>query len=224
MEIHNRPLQKRGIFARLNGNRPQMSYSRLDFLPMNQSASAALPAALVTSDAPSTVRPIEPIAAPLISASLLIVAGDFLLWQHAVGLGLAVFTLLLGIIMVVGGNRTCRTWVAAGLLTACCAQAAIDLCLTNIVVTLILLGVLLGESSYPSLPAGWARWWEGILAWLCAPGRWFWLAGQITHPARQINRNSEGLQKTAGRFWTIAAPALGLLLLFTIVLANETQY
>ena len=187
---------------------------------MNQSASAALPAALVTSNTPSTVRPIEPIAAALISAALLIVAGDFLLWQHAVGLGLAVFTFLLGIIMVVRGNRTCRTWVAAGLLTVCCAQAAIDLCLTNIVVTLILLGALLGESSYPSLPAGWARWWEGILAWLRAPGRWLWLAGQLTHPARQSNRNGEGLQKAAGRLWTIAAPALGLLLLFTIVLAN----
>ena len=187
---------------------------------MNQSASAALPAALVTSDTPSTVRLLEPIAAALISASLLIVAGDFLLWQRAAGLGLALFTLLLGIIVVARGNRTRRTWVAAGLLTACCAQAAIDLCLTNIVVTLILLGVLMGESSYPSLPAGWARWWEGILAWLCAPERWLWLAGQVAHPARRGARNGAGVRKAAGRLWTIAAPALGLLLLFTIVLAN----
>src|SRR4030095_5668712 len=101
--------------------------------------------------------------------------------------------------------------------TACCVQAAIDLCLTNIVVTVILLGVLMGESSYPSLPAGWARWWEGILAWLCAPERWLWLAGQVAHPARRGARNGAGVRKAAWRLWTIAAPALGLLLLFTIV-------
>jgi hypothetical protein len=187
---------------------------------MNQSASAALPAALVTSDTPSTVRLLEPFGAALISASLLVLAGDFLLWEarcwsrpsplHATS-----------------RNHHGRpwkpnapTWVAAGLLAACCAQAAIDLCLTNIVVTLILLCVLLGESSYPSLPAGWARWWEGFLAWLCAPGRWIWLAGQVSHPARLNSRNGADAQKTAGRLGTIAAPALGLLVVFTIVLAN----
>jgi len=187
---------------------------------MNQSASAALPAALVTSNTPSTPRLLEPIAVALTSLSLLVIAGDYLLWQRAAGLGLAVFTLLLGIIMVVRGSRTGRTWVAAGLLTACCVEAAIDLCLTNIVVTVILLAILLGESSYPALPQGWTRWWEGILAWLRAPERWFWLAGQVTHPARKSNRNVPGLAKAAGRLWTIAAPAAGLLLIFAIVLAS----
>lgn len=193
--------------------------ARLEYPSMNPTASAALVTSR-TPAAPATVRPLEPVNAALISAAFVVVAGDFLLWQHSFGLGLAVFTLLLGIVMLSRGNRTRRTWVAAGLLGACCVQAAIDLCLTNTVVTLILLGVLLGESSYPSLAAGWARWWEGVLAWLGAPGRWFWLASQVSHPARQGNRNDQGLQMAAGRLWTIAAPAIGLVLVFAIVLAS----
>jgi hypothetical protein len=188
---------------------------------MNQSVSAALPASLVTPAAPITARvPLEPIRTALVSASLLLLAGDLLLWQHAIGLGLAVFILLLGSIIVARGKRSQRTWVAAAMLTACCVQMAIDLCLTNAVVTLILCAVLLGESSYLTLPAGWARWWEGILAWLRAPERWFWLAGQVAHPERRSGRSGSNLRGSAGRLWTIAAPAAGLLLIFTIVLAN----
>ena len=143
-----------------------------------------------------------------------VVAGDFLAWNVAPGLGYALFLLGLGALIVALGARTSRAWFAGALFFATAVQASIDLCLTNFCVTLILLAVLLGETRFGSLPAGWARWLEGLFAWMRAPGRWFWLAKEGSQARVRWSWFS------LGQSLAIIMPAMLLTGLFTVVLAN----
>jgi hypothetical protein len=127
---------------------------------------------------------LEPLSGTLALAGGLLVAGDFLMWGHGPGLGLAIFAVLIGAVLLAKGSRTKRAWIAFALLAASCVQAAIGLCLTNVCMMLLMIAILLGESRYDTLPAGCARWLEGFLAWLKGLGRWIWLIEQLFDSTR----------------------------------------
>jgi hypothetical protein len=162
---------------------------------------------------PSPASVPQPILRAVSMLAGLVVVGDFLMWNLSPGVGYALFLGALAVLMMIVGERTRRAWFAAALLFVTAVQAGIDLCLTNIVVTLVLLAVLLGETRFGSLPAGWPRWLEGLLAWMRAPGRWFWLVGEGC-------RTREWRWFSPWRTLAIAMPALFLTGLFAVVLAN----
>lgn len=168
-------------------------------------------------------RPIEPLLPTLAAAAAATLAGDFLLWPATPGISLAIFVAALAALLLAyraSQGIGPRVWFAAALLLGASAQTAIEICLTNVAVLIALLLVLIGESSFLKLPAGWARWWEAFVAILAAPGRWFWLIGALG------DAPSEGTGRTANvgdrlvRLLRIAAPAAVLAVIFTIVLGN----
>lgn len=181
---------------------------------MNTSASSpAQPAA-------NSLAHTEPLAGTVLFAAGIVAAGDFLLWHRSAGVGLALFVIVLAVAIVAKGARSWRTWLAFGLLIATCVQSMIDLCLTNACMLIVLLTVLAGEAHFSVLPAGLARWFEGLLAWLRTPGRWIWLLGEASDSRRWQHGAIAGAGPSIARTFTIATPAVLLLGLFSIVLAN----
>ena len=168
-------------------------------------------------------RPIEPLLPTLAAAAAATLAGDFLLWPATPGISLAIFVAVLAALLL--AHRASkgigpRVWFAAALLLGASVQATIEICLTNVAVLIALLLVLIGESSFLKLPAGWARWWEAFVAMLAAPGRWFWLIGALSEQpvltADKTARAGGGIV----RLLRIAAPAVALAVIFTIVLGQ----
>jgi hypothetical protein len=145
--------------------------------------------------------------------------GDFLLWSALPGLGLAIFIASLAALLCLhrfaeGVSR--RGWLAAVLLVTASVQTSIEICLTNVIVVLVLLLVLLGETTYRQLPPGWARWWEAVVAICKAPGRWLWLALAFgERPIAGMDRAN-----SLPRLLRIVAPAALLAVLFTTVLGQ----
>ncbi|MEO8351586.1 MAG: hypothetical protein ABI680_07640, partial [Chthoniobacteraceae bacterium] len=159
----------------------------------------------------------------LAGAAAITLVGDFLLWGFKPGLSLAIFFALIPVLLLAVRGRAAikrRTFVALALYFPACAQMAIEICFTNVAVLVILMCVLLGETTYFSLPAGWARWWEGCVALLKSPFRWIWL-GQ--HTVRNAAAKSTGGKTSGfdvGRALRVAGPALLVGLAFVIIFAN----
>jgi len=181
---------------------------------MNSSASSPAPPAA------DSIAHTEPLAGTVLLTAGIMATGDFLLWHRSVGVGLALFIMILAVAIVAKGRRSWRTWLAFGLLIATCVQSMIDLCLTNGCMLVVLFAVLAGEAHFSVLPAGLARWFEGLLAWLRTPGRWIWLLGEASDTRRWQHGGIAGAGPSIARTFTIAAPALLLFGLFSLVLAN----
>jgi len=126
---------------------------------------------------PTSTTPEPGLTRVLLSALLLTLAGDYLLWPATPGVSFSIFVLVSAITLFCNRNREAytRTAVAAfALLIASVFQSAIELSVSNWLVLACLLLVLVGETSFPALLPGWARWSEALLAFGKAPARWLW--------------------------------------------------
>ena len=144
--------------------------------------------------------------------------GDFLCWGAAPGAGLGVFAACLGMLLVASAARSKVGRFALALLAASCAQMAVDLCFTGLVVAGALLLMLFGESAYGSLPLGWARWSEAVFGLLRGPGRWLGFGVALSRSralAAGTNRMTGDQIAMLGR---IVMPAASLAVVFGIVL------
>lgn len=157
----------------------------------------------------------------LLAAGVLVVVGDFLLWGFTPGLSLALFTAAVAVLMVLRHGRAevqVRVLVPLAMLLASAGQMAVEASFTNVAVITALFAILMGELCYAQLAAGWARWSESVVAWLCAAGRWAWLT-------RALNEQPLAKAGTAGRVgqfaWLvrIGLPAVVLLAVFAVIFA-----
>ncbi|MGC3990306.1 MAG: DUF4173 domain-containing protein [Chthoniobacteraceae bacterium] len=111
-------------------------------------------------------------------ALLLLVLGDFLFWPAAPGVSLACFAAA-SLLALALQHRTAlfrgKTWLALPLFAASLVATVWQISFSNVLVLLLLLCILVGETSYPALATGWARWSEAAFAFFKAPLRWLWL-------------------------------------------------
>ena len=169
--------------------------------------------------AKSVLRPGERLLPTVAVVAAMTLLGDFLMWKAEPGLGRAIF--LAAVVALLCARRAAvgmsgRAWFAAALLLGAAAQTAIEICLTNVVVVLVLLVVLLGEGAFPQLASGWARWWEAFVALCAAPLRWRWLILAL----REQPMNPGGQVGALPRALRIVAPAALLTVLFAFVLGR----
>ena len=81
-----------------------------------------------------------------------------------------------------------RVLVPLAMLLASAGQMAVEASFTNVAVITALFAILMGELCYAQLAAGWARWSESMVAWLCAAGRWAWLMRALNEqPLAQVD-------------------------------------
>ncbi len=159
---------------------------------MNHSDPSDGPSALPFQDsAPPIPERLFKIFASTAGLTLL---GNFLLWPAVPGLSWGLFLIVAGAVLVL--NRPRCAWnrtsaVLSGLLLITACQSAVEISLSNVLVSLALLVALVGEVSYPSLAAGWERGSEALWALAKAPGRWGWAGGAMTKLAR-TNRGMVG--------------------------------
>lgn len=149
----------------------------------------------------------------LASAAGLTLLGDFLLWPATPGLSWGLFVLALGAAVVLNRprrvwSRRVALWLALLLATAC--QSAVEISFSNVLVSLALIIVLVGESSYPGLAPGWERASEALWALAKAPGRWLWASAA----AAKFAWANTGLSGAAVRGLRICLPALVLCAVF----------
>lgn len=86
---------------------------------------------------------------------------------------------------------------------------------------LALLAVITGECWYGNLPEGWTRWSESFAAWVAAPGRWPWLAGQFKKKSQsELFIFDERFAGKAGRSLQTVAPAICLAVVFSVVFSR----
>lgn len=139
------------------------------------------------------------------------------------GAGFGVFTLVASVLILLnrrekGGEH--RMWLIFALLLGAAVQSMIDVCLTNVVVSIVLLFVLSGDSWFKRLMPQWGRWMEA----LCSMFR-PWL--RISVLARELKGEEERQGcRVFARSWFILkviAPGMFLALLFVILLGQGNQ-
>ncbi len=163
---------------------------------------------------------IKNIAIAAIGAGLLTALADFLFWNHAPGISVAVYCFAVAGVTVAIRWRKWKghaNWVAAGLMLAAGWATALQISFTNGVVLIILLAVVCGECWYEALPSSAARWAESIVAWVCSPGRWPWLFDTAATVAPDLFGSDSRVPARAGRIAKIFAPALGLGIIFSAI-------
>lgn len=135
-------------------------------------------------------------------ALLLVVLGDFLFWPASPGISLAIFAAA-SLLALVAHHRAGifrgSTRVALPLFAVSVLATAWQVSFSNVLVLLILLCVLVGETSYPALATGWARWSEAAFAFFKAPFRWFWLRRALAN----LPLNPESWGRDVSRFLRI---------------------
>ncbi len=80
----------------------------------------------------------------------------------------------------------------------------------------------MGELCYPQLAAGWARWSESLVAWLCAPGRWGWLVRALNEQPL-TKPGATGRLENFARLLRIGLPAGQLLAVFGGIFASGNR-
>lgn len=144
---------------------------------------------------------------------------DFLLWNVLPGLSWGLF--LLSVAAAVAVNRPRTTWnrlavTVLALLVLTAAQSAVEISFSNVLVSLVLLIGLVGETAYPGLRSGWERQSEALFALTKAPGRWLWAADMVS----QQGWARSGAGERVIRAFRIAVPALFLGGLFACLFAS----
>ena len=161
-----------------------------------------------------------------LAAGVLVVLGDFLFWNFSPGLSLAIFAAAVAAIMLLRKGRAAwqaRVLIPFGLLLVSAVQAAIEMSFTNLAVIAALFAIMMGELYYTHLAAGWARWSESIVAWLCASGRWVWLAQAVSEQPVSQSGSTARLGDRLFRAIRIGLPAVLLLGLFAGVFASGNR-
>lgn len=152
----------------------------------------------------------------LASAVLLTILGDYLFWPAWPGLALGIFALLAATaLFLVRPNPWNRnSAIASLLLIPTAAQTGIEQSFSNLLVLLLLLLALFGETTFQNLRAGWLRWSEAIWA-SCKPiSGWLWLLSCTKHipsERRFVRRSADGLLR-------VVLPAAALGLVFALLL------
>jgi len=193
---------------------------------MNVSDPPVLPAAppprIPPIVRPPAMFPGEKLLPTCLGVAVLVILGDFLFWNHRPGLSLAVFVFAVAAVMVARNwteARTSRVAIAFSLLVVSAWQTAVEISFTNLVVEAALLAVLMAELRFRELPAGWGRWSESLIAWICALGRWSWLVRAINErPRTKVGGRSVG--ETIGRVLAMTLPAIILLFVFISLFAS----
>ncbi len=158
-----------------------------------------------------------------IAVIALVVLGDFLFWKYTPGFSLAIFTASVASLMLARNGRASlktRVLIPFGMLLVSALQTAIEMSFTNIAVIAGLFAILMGELYFTQLAAGWARWSEAIVAWLCAPGRWIWLGQAVSEQPISQAGTTARLGDGVLRAFRIGLPAVLLLALFGGVFAS----
>ena len=152
----------------------------------------------------------------LATAAALTVAGDYLFWPAWPGVALGVFVLLAAAALCWNrrGRWNRNSFIAILLLLPTAAQTGIEQSFSNFLALVLLLLVLFGETSFPVLRAGWARWSEALIACCETFAGWGWLRNF----AGRIPSEREQLHHRAGNFLRIAFPAVALGLVFLLLL------
>ncbi len=134
------------------------------------------------------------------SAIALVALGDYLLWNFTPGFSLGLFTAAIALAIALNRSRaalTGRIILIGALLLGASVQSGIEVSFSNILVALVLLLLLMTETFYLTLPAGWARWSEGVWAFVKAPGRWFWLGQKVAENRSESSHWSERMVRAA---------------------------
>jgi len=159
----------------------------------------------------------------IVITALLTWLGDFLFWNHSPGISVAIFVTfaVAALLALPDHSRPTRAaGVAAVLLLFSSGASFLEISFTNITVLIALLAVLMAERHYQELAAGWSRWSESFIAWLCAPGRWLWLTrSMVESELVKIGFNSVTTDRVAKSI-QILAPAACLAFVFGIVLSG----
>jgi hypothetical protein len=191
---------------------------------MNESPMPPVPeAAALPTPTPRITR--EPaVRLPRVLGSLLlgVIITDVCFWNLDAAPGLSVgvfFAALAGLILL---NRESlpkkRTGhVLLSLLLGACLVAAVETCLTNTLVLLMLIVALAGDTYFNTVESPWGRWLSQGVAMIAAPGRIFWLGARLLEAGFSGNRGrASGLIGGC----LLAIPALILALIFGSLLAT----
>ena len=149
-------------------------------------------------------------------AAILIVAGDFLCWGTCPGISLGIFLLLAAsaLLAVRAPSLNHRAAIAFLLLLPAAVQTGIEQSFSNVVALSGLIVVILGETAFEDLRAGWPRWSEAIVA-LCKPVTgWMWLVKLV----QQIPLEQRRLRFAANTLLRVIFPATALALVFAFFL------
>ncbi len=168
----------------------------------------------------------ERLVPTLLAAGGLVVLGDFLFWNHAPGLSLALYIVAVASAMLLRHGRASlqpQVLLPFALLLASAWQTAVEMSFTNIAVLTALLAIVMAELSYPQLRAGWARWSESFVAWAGALGRWVWLGRAINEQPLSKPGTTGRLGGRLARIIRIGLPAAILLGLFAIVFSSGNR-
>lgn len=155
----------------------------------------------------------------LVATGLLVLLGDFLFWNQAPGVSLAIFIAALAAALVAGNwavARTPRTGITLLLIAVSAWQTAMEISFANLAVVLALLAILVADLRYLHLPAGWARWSESFIAWAAAIGRWPWLVRAVQEQPLAAGQNL-ALGQKAGRLLAMIVPAAVLTVVFIAI-------
>ena len=193
---------------------------------MNPPALPPLPVPPALPVKPRALAEGERLVPTLLAVGGLAVLGDFLLWNHAPGLSLAIYIVAVAFFMLLRHGRASlrpRVLLPFALLLASAWQTAVEMSFTNIAVLTALLAILMTELCYTHLAAGWARWSESLVAWAGALGRWAWL-GQAINEQPLSNRGTAGrFGEKLARIIRIGLPAVLLLAVFAVVFSSGNR-
>jgi hypothetical protein len=149
-------------------------------------------------------------------AALLTILGDFLLWPAPPLFSLGLFAIASCTAILLGFGRTRSSVIGFLLLCATAIQTGIEISFSNVLVMLLLLGIVLGEASYPRVRARWLRWTEGILSLVRLPTAWGW-AGPIL---KQLPRKPENAEQYMAILIQVGLPTLAAAIVFALLLGN----
>ncbi len=145
---------------------------------------------------------------------------DLCFWtSDPFGFSLAIFfPVLTGIVLA---NRSAPRWpwttkLLLILLAGAAFAAVLETGFVNVLVLLLLTGALAGDTYYTEVASPWGRWLSQAISLLRAPGRVFWLAGQIVDV---LFREGGGWVGRLAGGCLLTLPALALTLIFAALLA-----
>jgi hypothetical protein len=146
---------------------------------------------------------------------------DLCFWGvRGAGCSVAIFAVVLAFVILGNRERATKrrvTKIILGLLAGAALGTVIETGPTNIIVLLILIGALAGDSYFTRVDSFWGRGLSQGVALLFAPGRVFWLGARLLEATFRGGRGSLG-RLLGGLLLTV--PALVLALVFGSLLAT----
>ena len=161
------------------------------------------------------------LARVLCSLPIGVVVTDICFWHldGTPGLSVGVFFAALAILVLCNRESLPKRrtgYILLALLLGACLAAAVETCVTNTLVFLMLIVALAGDTYFTDVESAWGRWLSQGVALEAAPGRIFWLS------ARLLEAVFSGKMSRAGGLvggCLLAIPALVLAVIFGSLLA-----